>query len=80
MCRTYHLATENHGQGQTIYPSICVGSISPKPFELVSLYFIQMLLSVRQCVEPMTQLQKLKVKVIGFTLEFGVRSISPEPL
>ena len=42
------------GQGHVIYPSIYVPSISPKPFELVSLYFIQMFLLVRQCAELLT--------------------------
>ena len=37
--------------------------------------FGQMLISVRQCTEPITQLPRLKVKV-EFTLEFGVHSIS----
>ena len=37
--------------------------ICSKPFELVSLCFIQMFLLVRQCAEPMTQLQRLKIKV-----------------
>ena len=66
-------------QCHVIYPSICAHSISPKPFEQVSLYFIQMFPIVRQCAEPMAQLQRLKVKVTGFTLEFFVPSISPEP-
>ena len=44
-----------------------------------------MFLSVAQCVEPMTLLCRLKVKVIlllslGFTLQFYARFISPEPL
>ena len=43
-----------------------------------------MFLSVRQCAESMTQLPRLKVKsqfkVIGFNLEFHIRSISPHPV
>ena len=68
-------------QGHVIYPSFCVRSIFLKPFELVSLYFIQMFILVRQCAEPMTQLQdsRSQFKVIGFTLEFCVHFISPEP-
>ena len=40
-----------------------------------------MFLLVGRCAEHMTQLPRLKVKVTGqgFTLEFRVRSISPEP-
>ena len=58
MCRTYDSATQT--QGHTLrgcdYPSICVRSISPLPFELVLLYFIQMFFVVSQCAESMTQL------------------------
>ena len=43
-----------------------------------------MFISMKRCAEPMTQLSRLKVKVtvkvIGFSLEFCVRSISPLPL
>ena len=63
MTRLHRLKVKATIQGHVIYPSICVRSISPKPVELVSLYFIQMFLLVRQCAEPMTQLQRLKVKV-----------------
>ena len=70
-------------QGYVIYPSICDRSVSLKPFELVSFYLIEMFLIGGQCAEPMTQLQRLEVKAtvqdIGFTLEFCVRSIPPEP-
>ena len=68
-------------QGHVIYPSFCVRSLFPKPFELVSLYFIQMFILVRQCAEPMTQLQdsRSQFKVKGFTLELCVHFISPEP-
>ena len=38
-----------------------------------------MFLSVSWCAEPMTRLCRLKVKVMGFTVEFGVPSISPKP-
>ena len=65
MSRTNNSATQTQGQGHTqghvINPSICLRSISPKPFD--TLYFIQMFLLVRRCAEPMTQLQRLKVKV-----------------
>ena len=69
------------GQGHVIYPSICVHSISPEPFEQLSLDFTQMLFSVRRCAEHMTQLPSFKVKVTvkGFTLELCVLSITPEP-
>ena len=63
MTRLHRLKVKVTIQGRVIYPSICVHSISPKPFELVSLYFIQMFLLVRQCAEPMTRLQRLKIKV-----------------
>ena len=70
-------------QGHSIYPSICVHSISPKLFERVSFNFIQMFLLVRQCAEHMTPPNWLKVKITGqgqgSILEFGVYSISPEP-
>ena len=46
--------------------------------ERFSLHFTQMFLSVRQCAEHITQLLRLKVTVMGFTLEFCFRSISPE--
>ena len=69
-------------QGHVIYPLICVRSISPKPFELVSFNSIQMFLSVRQSAEHTNQLPRLKVQVTGqrFTPDFRVRSISPKPL
>ena len=35
-----------------------------------------MFLLVRQCAEPMTELQRLKIKVIGFTLELRFHSTS----
>ena len=63
MNRLHRLKVKVTIQGHVIYPSICVRSISPKQFELVLLYFIQMFLLVRQCVELMTQLQRLKVNV-----------------
>ena len=43
-----------------------VGSISPEPFERFSLNFTQMFLSVTWSAEPMTQLCKHKVNVMGF--------------
>ena len=61
-------------QGHVIYPSICVCSVSPKPFERFSLNFTQMFPLVSRCAEHMTQLPWLKVKVSGFC----VRSISLE--
>ena len=63
MTQLHRLTVKVTIQGHVIYPSICFRSISPKPFELVSLYFIQMFLVVRQCAEPMAQLQRFKVKV-----------------
>ena len=63
MTRLHRLKANVTIQGHVIYPSIFVRSISPKPFELVSFYFIQMFLLVIQYAEPMTQLQRLVVKV-----------------
>ena len=72
MCRNYDYdsATQTQGQGHVISPSICVRSISPKPFGQVLLNCIPMFLIVRQCAEHMTQPHRLKVK--GFMLVFGV--------
>ena len=64
------------GQVYVIYPSIRVRSISPASIERFSLHFTPMFLSVRRCAEHMTQLPRFKVK--GFTIEFRIRSISPE--
>ena len=69
-------------QDHVIYNSIRVRSISPESFERLSLNFTQMILSVRRCAEHMTQLSydsRSQVRVKGFTLEFRVCSISPEP-
>ena len=59
MCRTYDSATQTQGQGRNsghvINPSIFVRSISHKPFELISLNFIQTFLLVRHFAEHMTQ-------------------------
>ena len=67
MCKIYDLATQTQGQGHNSRSCDllfnCVRSISPKLFKLVSSYFIYMFPFVRQCAEPMTQLQRLKVKV-----------------
>ena len=52
-------------QGHVIYPSICVRSISPEPFERFEFNFTQMFFSVRRCAEPMTKLCILKVTVQG---------------
>ena len=55
-------------------------SIFPNSFERFSINYTELILSVRRCAEPMTQLCRLKVKckVMGFTLEFCVCSISWE--
>ena len=45
----------------------CVRSIASEPFERFSSNFTQLFLSVRRCVEPMTQLRSLKVKPEGDT-------------
>ena len=64
--------------GLTFEVGVCY--ISPEPFESVSLNFTQVFLSVRRCVEAMTQLprlQKVKVTFQGhgiFTLQFSVWS------
>ena len=50
---------------KVIYPSICVHSISPKPFKRFSLNITQMFLSVSRCAEHMTQLPRLKVTGLG---------------
>ena len=42
---------------------LCFCSISPKPFEIFSINFGQMLISVKRCTEHMPQLPSLKVKV-----------------
>ena len=59
-----------------------VRSIYPEPFEQFSLNFTQIFHSVRQCVESMTQLHRLKVKVTlqghGNYPSICVCSISPE--
>ena len=65
------------GQGHVVYPSIRVRSIHPERF---SLNFTGMFFSVRWCAEHITQLLRdSRSQVKGFTLEFRVRSISPEP-
>ena len=58
-----------------------VGSLSPEPFERFSLNFGLMLISVRQCAEPILSYQDSRshYKIMEVTLEFGVPSISPEP-
>ena len=49
-------------QGHGIYPlQFPVRSISPEPFERLSLNFTQMFLSARRCAEHMTQLWSLEV-------------------
>ena len=48
-------------QGHMIYPSICVRSITPKPFERFSLNFTQIFVFVRGCAEHITQLPRLNV-------------------
>ena len=60
----------------------CVRSITPEPFERFSLNFGQMFKSLKQCAEPMTQLSETlrsQFKVMDFTPQFRVRSISLEP-
>ena len=70
MPRLHSLKVKVTIQGHVINPSICVRSISPKPFELVSLNF---------STWPSHIDSRSLVKVKGFILEFGVCSISPEP-
>ena len=77
MTRLHRLKVIVTLQGHVIYPSICVRSISPKSFERFSLNFTEIFLSVKRSAEHMTHLPRLNVK--GFTLEFRVHSISPEP-
>ena len=64
MTRLRRLKVKVTLHGHVIYPSICVRSISPEPFERFSLNFTQMFLRVIQCAEPMTQLCKNKVNVM----------------
>ena len=65
MTRLHILNVKVTLQGNVIYPSIRVRSISPEPFEVFSLNFTQMFLSVRRCAEHITQLPRLNVKVTG---------------
>ena len=57
---------------------------TPLPLKGISLNYGQVFISGRRCVEPMTKLRctngKVTVKVMGFNLEFNVRSTSPLPL
>ena len=68
------------GQGNVLYPSIHVRSISPESFEQFSFNFTQLFISVRPCAEHMIKLPRLKVKVTGQVIypPICVRSISPE--
>ena len=53
------MQTQSHGFTLEFHVSF----ISPLPLEKFSLNFGQMIISVRQCAKPMTQLHRLKVKV-----------------
>ena len=64
-------------QGHRLYLEFCVRYISPEPFERFLKSFGQMLISLRQCAEPLTQLHRLWVKA---HLELLACSISQEPL
>ena len=67
-------------QGHVIYPSICVRSISPEPFERFSLNFTQMFLSDDVHNQRLSYTDSMShFKVMGFTLEFRVRSRFPQP-
>ena len=53
---------------QNVCSSVChflVCSISPEPFEIFSLHFGQIFISLRLCAELMSQLHRLKIKVTG---------------
>ena len=63
MTRLCRLKVKVTLQGSVIYPLICVHSISPEPFKRFSLNITQIILTVRQCAEPMTQLRRLKVNL-----------------
>ena len=63
MTRLHRFKVKFTLQSLGIYPSIHVRSISPEPFEWISLNFTQTFLSVRWCAELMAQLCRLKVKV-----------------
>ena len=64
MTRLRRLKVKVTLHGHVIYPSICVRSICPEPLEGFLLNFTQMFPSVRRRAEPMTQLCKIKVKVM----------------
>ena len=83
MCRTHDSATQTQGKVMGFSLEFRVCSISPEAFERFSLNFDQIFLSVRWCAELMTRLSYPRsmshFKVVGFTLQFRVCSISPEP-
>ena len=70
-------------QGHVIYLSIHVCSISPEPFKRFSLNSTQVFLSLRWCIEHMTQLPRLKVTGQGnpdLPLNFLSTPYIPNPL
>ena len=81
----------SHGDSRTrsqfkvasLSPVFCVHSISTLPLEGFSFNFGQRFASVKWCVEPIAQpcrLTRSQFKVMGLSLEFCVRSVSPLPL
>ena len=85
MCRTHNSAMGTQGQGHSssLSPEFHVHSISPLPLEGFSFNFGQMFASVKWCAEPIAQpcrLTRSQFKVMGLSLEFCVRSVSPLPV
>ena len=76
MCRTcntaLHATVKVTLQGHVNYPSMRVHSLyaSPESIERFSVSFIQMFFHERWCAELITQLPKLKVKVMDLSLNF----------
>ena len=68
------------GEGHVIYPSICVRSISPESFELFTSNFTQCLSQSDGVQITCPSYLDSRSQVRGYTLEFRVRYISPEPL
>ena len=67
MCRTHNSAAYIQGQGHNrgSYPSVCVRSISPEPFQRFSLNFTKIFLSVRRFAESISRLHRNKVTLQG---------------
>ena len=82
VCRIHDSATKTQGQGHSSCSKALPLNFVSAPYLLNPMkdfykFFGQMLISLRQCAEPLTQLHRLWVKA---HLEFLVCSISQEPL